>query len=316
MSYHILHLTTSNCYLSVDRGILLCKQKEQQEEHKIALADIKAIIIATHGISFSNNCLARLLENNVVILHCNNSYQPVGWSVPIERIVRKKVFYNQISQNIDFEVNLWKKILRAKVLNQAYNLDLIGNEEHNLYRLINKPLMNEANIAKQYWSNYFVEIGNPIRREHLNAKTFENGCLNYGYAVINTLVYRSIIVHGLIAGLGIHHIGKYKSTPLVYDLMEPYRAFIDYYFYQFVQEKEYDYEAENYKEWFKYLAESIKNYRIKIDDNSYKIVDSIDIYIEKIALSYMTFDCDDVFLPSLKEQYLHKDSHRNREYEE
>lgn len=315
MSYHILHITTPNCYLSVDKGLLFCSWKDGTK-NSIALSDIRAVIVATQGVSFSNNAIVRLLENNVVILHCNNSYVPVGWSVPLERIVRTKVFYNQIAQNSDFERALWDKLLYSKVCNQAKNLDLIGNNEHNLYNLINKPLMNEANIAKQYWQNYFIKIGNPMKREHLNAETFENGCLNYGYAVINSLVYRSIIVHGLIASLGVHHKGKYKSTPLVYDLMEPYRAFIDYYFFLFVLDYKSDYEVENYKSWFKYLADCIKNYRLKINNISYKLIDSIDIYVEKIVDAYMKFDVSQIFLPDIKKQYLHIDKHRNREYEE
>ncbi len=315
MSYHILHLTTPNCYLSIDRGLLFCKQ-EDGDTHMIALQDLKAIIAITHGISFSNNCLAKLLENNVVILHCDNHYQPVGWSLPLERIVRKKVFYNQIARNEDFETLLWKSVLKCKVLNQANNLSLIGVSEHNLFKLINRPLMSEANIAKQYWELYFAHIGNPQKREHQWAETFENGCLNYGYAIIKTLIYRSIIIHGMIASLGIHHIGKYKSTPLVYDLMEPYRAFIDYYFYEFSKQNKNEYGNKNFNAWSKFVANCIKNYRLKINDISYKIVDTIDIYIEKISDAYIKFDCSNVFLPKIEEQYLYIDKHRNREYEE
>lgn len=315
MSYHILHLTTPNCSISTDKGLLFCKYKTG-ETNIIPLLDLKTIIVVTHGICFTNNALAKLLENNVVILHCNNSYQPTGWSVPLEKIVRTKVFYNQIARNEDFEHKLWKSILKTKVLNQATCLDIIGNQEHNLYRLINKPLMNEANIAKQYWKHYFNEIGNPVKREHFNAETFENSCLNYGYAIIKTLIYRSIIVHGLIAGLGIHHLGKYNSTPLVYDLMEPFRAFVDFYFYKFVEEKEEEFNAESHKSWAKYISECIKNYRIKINEISYKIVDSIDVYIEKIVNAYLNFDNSEIFLPDLKEQYLYIDKQRNREYEE
>jgi len=315
MSYHILHLTTPNCSLSTDRGLLFCKY-HNDETKMIAIADIKAIIVATHGVTFTNNCLAKLLENNIVILHCNNHYQPTGWSLPLERIVRQKVFYNQIVQKEDFINELWKKVLKCKVLNQAKNLDLIGNTEHNLYKLINRPLMSEANIARYYWQYYFTEIGNPIKREHEHAEHFENGCLNYGYAVISTFIYRSLIIHGMIAGLGIHHLGKYKSTPLVYDLMEPYRPFIDFYFYQFVQEYEESYNTKDFKIWSLFLAECIKNYRIKINDISYKLVDSIDIYIEKIADAYLNFNTTNIFLPNLELQYLYIDKHRNREYEE
>lgn len=315
MTYHILHLTTSNCKLSVDKGLLFCKY-QNGETNKIAIDDIKALVVAAFGVSFTNNCLFKLLEHNVVILHCNEKYQPVGFSVPLDRIVRQKVFHNQIAQNEEFEIKLWKEILKCKVLNQAKNLDLMGNETHNLYKLINRPLVNEANIARYYWQNYFKYFENSLTREHKDAKTFENGCLNYGYAIINSLMHRSVVIHGMIAGLGIHHIGKYKSTPFVYDLMEPFRAFVDYYFYKFTNDFDEAYEFEDFKAWVLHIAECIKNYRLKIDNISYKLIDAIDIYVEKIADAYLNFDCSKIFLPYLGEQYLYIDKHRNREYAE
>lgn len=315
MTYHILHISTPNSKLFADKGILFC-ETEYGELKKISLQDIRAIIVIAYGITFANHCLAKLLENDVVIMHCNNHFQPTGWSLPLERIVRTQVFNNQIAQNKDFERQLWNQILKTKVTNQARLLDLIGNKEHNLYKLINKPLMNEANIAKQYWQHYFSALGRTLKREHANAKTFENGCLNYGYAVIKTLIYRSIIIHGLIAGLGVHHIGKYKSTPLVYDLMEPFRPFIDYYLYLFSNECKEDFRNENFTQWNKYLANCLKNFRIQINNISYKIIDAIDIYIEKITGAYMEFDTSHLFLPEINQQYLHIDKHRNREYEE
>lgn len=68
----------------------------------------------------------------------------------------------------------------------------------------------------------------------------------------------SIIIHGLIGGLGVHHLGKYDSTPLVYDLMEPYRPFVDYYFYMFTENNDKDYSDENFKSWSKYIKKPVK----------------------------------------------------------
>lgn len=314
MSYHILHINTPNCKLSVEQGILFCRT-EGDVIKKIPLNDIKAIIVLEHGTIFTNYCLARLLENNVVILHCNNRYQPAGLSLPLERIVRPKVFNNQIIQNEVFTKTLWKKILITKVSNQAILLDLIG-KKHNLYNLINRPLINEANIAKQYWKYYFSTLGKIQKREHTNAQSYENCCLNYGYAVIKTLIYRSIIVHGLIASLGVHHIGKYKSSPLVYDLMEPFRPFIDYYLYKYSIDCQTEFQNENFKQWCKYLANCLKNYRLEINEISYKLTDAIDIYIEKIVNAYITFKCQNTYMPILDTQYFAADGQRNREYEE
>lgn len=315
MTYHILHITSPNCRLTVDKGLLFCAYKNGDAK-MIAINDIKALIIATFGVSFSGSCLAKLLENNVVVLHCDDKFKPTGLSLPLERIVRQKVFYNQIARNEEFELMLWKQILKSKVSNQAKNLDLMGITGHNLYKLINRPLMNEANIARYYWQNYFKYFQSSLKREHKDAKTFENGCLNYGYAILNSLIHRSVIIHGMLAGLGIHHKGKYKSTPFVYDLMEPYRPFIDYYFYKFTNDFDEAYEFEDFKAWALYVADCIKNYKLKITDISYKIVDTIDIYVEKFADAYLNFDFSNIFMPELEKQYLHINKHRNREYAE
>jgi len=73
MSYHILHITTPNVLLYTKAGFLFCRY-EDKTENKIPLDDIRAIVVAVHQVSFTNSCLARLLEKDVVILHCNNSY--------------------------------------------------------------------------------------------------------------------------------------------------------------------------------------------------------------------------------------------------
>lgn len=316
MSYHILHLTKSGSYISIDKGLLFCEVKSTKECYKLPIDDVKAVIVCTPAVSFSNTAIATLLKNNVVIQHCDREFQPIGWSVPLARIVKTKVFKNQIAQNEEFTISLWKKIVKQKALNQAAVLDIIGCDSHNLYNLINKPLMNEANIAKQYWKDYFFFLSVPMKREHQNAQNFENACLNYGYAVLKTLIYRSILIHGLLPNLGIHHTGNYKTTPLVYDLTEPFRAFIDLYLYYFSKNYEDEFENEEIQEWIKFIPNCLKNYRIHYKENSYKIVDIIDIYIEELASAFSKFDSSEIFLPNIKEQYLHKDTQKNREYEE
>ncbi|MBR6162948.1 type II CRISPR-associated endonuclease Cas1 [bacterium] len=316
MSYHIIHITKPTSYILVEKGLLFCNVKKTGEIFKIALDDIKAVIVCTPAVSFSNNAIASLLSRNVVIQHCDKMFQPIGWSVPLSRIVKTNVFKNQISKNDDFTNELWKKIIRQKALNQAVVLDIMNVGHHKLYNLINKTLMSEANIAKQYWADYFSCLSEPMKREHKNAQSFENACLNYGYAVLKTLIYRSILIHGLLPNLGIKHTSNYKTTPLVYDLTEPFRAFVDFYLYRFSREYDVEFENQEIQEWIKYIPSCFKNYRLEYKSNSYKIVDIIDIYIEEIARAFSKFDCSDIFLPDLNEQCLDKDTQRNREYEE
>jgi CRISPR-associated protein Cas1 len=315
MSYHILHITTPNVSLYCEKGFLFCRF-DDDSENKIPVADLRAIIIATHQVTFTNSCLARLIENDIVILHCNNKYKPTGWSVGLDRVIRTKAFYNQIAQNEEFDNKLWKQIVKQKVLNQAGNLDLIGCKEHNLYKLIERPLPSEANIAKQYWARYFEALDSSASREKRNAETFENACLNYGYAVFLTLIYRSALVHGHCPNLGIHHKEKYESTPLLYDMIEPFRAFVDFYLYKFKVNFGGDYKREDHKSWCQYLAFCMKNYRLQAKGLRYKIIDFVDIYAEDIVNAFIEFDTAGVTMPDIKAQYLHIDKHKNREREE
>lgn len=315
MSYHILHLTTPNVELYTDKGFFCCRF-DDGSENRMPVDDIRAIIVATHQVSFTNTCLAKLLENDVVILHCNNSYKPVGWSMGIDRVIRTKAFYNQIAQNEEFELEFWKSVLNQKLINQSCCIELIGGDNSNIQRLINRPLVSEGNVAKQYWSEYFKQLGADTVREHKGAETFENQCLNYGYAVISTLILRSVLVHGLCPNLGIHHMEKYNSVPLVYDLMEPYRSFIDFYLYKFKINRGNDFNNKKHKSWCEYLAFCLKNYRLNNNGLSYKIIDYIDIYIEQVTNAFITFSLEKLNFPNIKDQYLHIDNHKNREYEE
>ena len=303
MTYHILHLTTPNISLYCDKGFLFCRF-ENGTENKLPIEDLRGIIIATHQVIFTNSCLARLLENNVIILHCNNLYKPTGWSVGFDRVVRTKAFYNQISQKEYFTNKLWKILLKQKVKNQANNLKIIGCKNNNLFNLIDKPLISEANIAKQYWQEYFNLLDTQTIREHKSAENFENGCLNYGYAVISTLIYRSVLIHGLCPNLGIHHKEKYNSIPLVYDLVEPYRAIIDLFLYKFKQEKK---DNLTHKQWSQYLANCMQSYKLKYKGMNYKIIDYVDIYIESLCRAFINFDEQELITPNILELKYIKD---------
>lgn len=314
MSYHILHITTRGSSLYVDRGFLVCKTPDE-ERNKISLEDVRAIIVCTHGVSFTNECIARLLEQDSIILHCNKKYQPIGWTMPLDRVIRSKAFENQIKQDKNFEYSLWKIILKKKFQNQLYVLEEMGVES-NLKNLIEKPLPNEANISKQYWQKYFETLNEPMKREHRNAETFENIALNYGYAVVSSLVHRSILIHGLLPSLGIHHKERYRSTPLVYDLVEPLRGFIELFLYRYSIEEPENFEEQELKYWTKYLANCLRQCRIKNNKTTHKLMDAVDIYVNSITNAFIKFNAEDIWIPTLACQYLHIDNAKNRENEE
>lgn len=287
MTYHVITLMTHGARLSVDRGFLVC-QYPDKTQNRIALADIRALILATPKIGFSAECLARLLEQDSVILHCNNQYQAIGWTVALERVIKKEAFQNQILNNESFNQELWKLILKQKIINQINLLDKIGVKHLLNKHLADDEMPNESNIARWYWEYYFKQLGHKQTREKQNAESFENKALNYGYAVISSLIHRSILIHGLLPDLGIQHKFRYRSKPLVYDIMEPYRPFVDYIlFYWTKVSLDYDKSDDDiqWKSWVGFLMNSLRNCRLKKnhEKHSRKLIDTIDISVSSIS---------------------------------
>ena len=54
-----------------------------------------------------------------------------------------------------------------------------------------------------------------------------NNLLNYGYALLRSYAARAIMDAGLLPSVGVFHRNYFNSFPLVDDVMEPYRPFVD-----------------------------------------------------------------------------------------
>src|SRR5579871_3050767 len=118
MTYHIITVLRPGARLSVDRGFLVCHYPDKTQ-NRLALADVRAIVIGVPAVSFTNECLARLMAQDSLVLHCDAHYKPIGWTASFDRVIRREVFANQITRNEAFQNNLWKTILKQKMLNQA-----------------------------------------------------------------------------------------------------------------------------------------------------------------------------------------------------
>lgn len=308
MTFHIITVFNTGSRLSCERGFLVCRYPAGNE-NRIALADVRSIVIANPAVSFTNECLARLLAQDSVILHCDRQFKPIGWTLPLDRVIRREVFLNQVAQDQNFNRMLWKSIVMRKMRNQAALLDYLGLD-HNLHHLIEKPLANEANVSRQFWGCYFPALGKRQKRERKGAESFENKSLNYGYAVVSTLVHRAVLIHGLLPSLGIHHESRYRSHPLVYDLMEPFRSFVDLLFYEWIHEQTLEDEEEQFKDWIRFLMNSLRECRLKHseDKHSYKLMDAIDCLVRSVATCFeskhfQNQNLDVLWLPRLEEHY-------------
>ena len=115
MSHHILHVFQHGAILGRERGFITCRA-DGQVERRLPLDDVRAVIIAARGVTISSNFLSGLLETDAIVLHCDERYQPCGWTAPLARTVDLKTFQNQTAKPKRLNEKLWHEMLRGKTL--------------------------------------------------------------------------------------------------------------------------------------------------------------------------------------------------------
>ena len=154
--------------------------------------------------------------------------------------------------------------------------------------------IDEGNCAKRYWQLYFPAIGWASTKRDRKENTAPNQMLNYGYTVLAALCHRSLIVHGLTPVLGVKHATRYRSTPLVFDLMEPFRPVVDMMLAEFMTEPEV-----NLRAWAKKVGTELRERRVLHERYSLKLMDAIDASGSSLARSYSQMKADPFWVPEL-----------------
>ena len=163
-------------------------------------------------------------------------------------------------------------------------LDKYGRNAQFLFRQCAGHTVDEAGCARYYWTEYFAIHGlSYIQRRGEDEKGI-NAKLNYGYAVLGALIHRAIIAHGLSPVFGMHHSTRYQASAMVYDLIEPWRAFVDDFLVAF--ETENPGTNEDISEWAKYVSRNLKDRKTECGGNHLKLLDAIDKYVSSIAGCY------------------------------
>lgn len=88
----------------------------------------------------------------------------------------------------------------------------------------------EGNIARIYWQALGSALPAAYRfqnRSKRPAKDHYNAAINYLYGMLYTVVEGALFAAGLDPHLGIFHADEYNKPTLVFDLIEPFRPWMD-----------------------------------------------------------------------------------------
>jgi CRISPR-associated protein Cas1 len=217
-------------HLSFQNAQLLIELKDEQRTARtIPIEDIGVVILEHPQITLSMKILDALIKANVAIVSCDDHYMPSGMFFPLEgHHTQTERIRHQLNASEPLKKQLWQQTIRIKISNQATVLDKIGLNGARLMDLSQKVKSGdstnlEAQAAAYYWNQLY---GSDFFRSR--SRSSPNAQLNYGYAILRSLVARALSASGMYPSVGIHHRNKYNAFCLADDIMEPYRPFVDW----------------------------------------------------------------------------------------
>ncbi|MBQ9314298.1 MAG: type II CRISPR-associated endonuclease Cas1 [Clostridia bacterium] len=201
----------------------------QEEVWSVPVEDISALVIESSQVVVTEGLLSKLCENNTVVYICDHKHIPNGYVLPYYQHSRTlKIIKEQINLTEPFKKRIWQEIVKQKIVNQAYVLMCIGKHdvEKRLTSLVSQVDSGDSkNIEGQAAKIYFESLFEKgFTRMYDN---IFNACLDYGYTILRGAVARSIVEHGYIPCLGIHHRNELNNYNLADDFIEPFRPIVD-----------------------------------------------------------------------------------------
>jgi len=244
MSFHIVSIDSPQCSLSCKDGQLTCKTPDG--ERKLPIEDVASIIITSFSANIHSHLFLEAAKHGVALIICED-FKPASLVLPANRSTDTLLSRALLKLDQKTIAKLWQQTIDAKCRNQYSLAAHLCPEDPGLPLLretanSRKP-HKEAICAKLFWQIFgrLVAKGNHPREEvELFSRDRSSGglnaLLNYGYAVLLSTVLQKLFAVGLDPTFGISHATRERSTPLAYDLMEPFRACVDWRVIQWVQQ--------------------------------------------------------------------------------
>jgi CRISP-associated protein Cas1 len=280
MSFHVLHVFQHGAILAKENGFIVCRSQDG-EVRSLPHEDIRAVIIAARGVTLTSQFISAILVSDGIILHCDESYRPCGITSALSRVIDRVAFLRQATQPPRLNLRLWRQMLIGKTENQIAVLRYLEISSPYLQLALKSGNIDEGNAARKYWRLYFPAIGFPDTGRDRKENASPNQMLNYGYAVLEALCHRSLLIHGLLPTIGVQHTARYRSTPLVFDIMEPFRPVVDLMLARFLKQQ-----AGDMKAWSKHIGSALREHRLDHKRYSLKLMDTIDACASSLARAY------------------------------
>lgn len=222
--------------LSVDLGRIRIR-REGHPDAFVLPRDIAVLCLHHHTIQLSVHVLRALAEGGAGVVVTDMTHHPCAWLLPGQgngELVRR--LRQQIAlDTLPLKAELWRQLVHAKLLTQAVNLRTMQRKGAlRIERLAAKIKPGDAGkiegqAAKHYWAHLLED---KFRRTKQGATDPINIRLNFGYAVLRSMIARALVMAGLNPALGLGHHSTENPFNLADDFIEPYRFLVERYVVQ------------------------------------------------------------------------------------
>lgn len=257
----------------------------------IPVEDLSQIMVHGANIRLSTMDLSILSQNKVVLMTLDEKYLPTAIVLPFEGHARQsKLMHAQVNTSSEKYLEVWMQIIKQKISNQSRALCILGAKgaekiaEYEIYIDRENVDYHESLATKEYFEFY---------HEGLNRRTDDpiNSRLNYGYAVVRSVIARKLVATGFHPTFGIHHNSQLNAFNLADDLIEPYRAIVD-----LVAHENIGANVQLTRQERRELAKVLHNACL-IDGVKMNVLSAIDIMVESLKRIILDDSMEDLKLP-------------------
>lgn len=239
--------------------------------------DIAVLILDHPAVTLTAACLKSLADAGTIVLVTDLRHMPLALCLPLPAPSRSGIRLRQqlAFEESHFSARAWQQIIITRIRTQAKVLRSRGrlgalNLERMASRVEEGDATNaEAQAAKHYWKHLFPE---GFRRIKQAAEDNVNARLNYGYAIVRSLIARATVSAGLNTNLGIGHCSMENPFNLADDFLEAYRFVVEQHVAKLLEDEP---EAQFDPAGRKRIAECV-SHEVELDGDTYRLASAID----------------------------------------
>lgn len=232
MSYRQL-LILKKCYLSIENNNI--KIKSENGINSVPSEDVAIIVVDCNEITFSAPFFSQCGREGIVVMICGSKHYPIVQVLPTNVHYRLyDVLMMQINQKRYFKEGVTEQLLRSKLLNQQRVLRYIEADQEKIDMFDeyiaeiegHDDINREGTAAKVFFNALYEQEYTRFESDPINAAQ------NYGYSILSSCISRQLSLLGFNLCIGVNHEGHTNPFNLTYDMIEPFRALVDYYIYE------------------------------------------------------------------------------------